>query len=86
MFDVFCIRIYQQCEWWRLTYKYFDVFTCWYTAEFVLDTTKISAVIGKVATLINYAKSDLIDWHLAFIRLPAAATGGVLGAKAILYF
>jgi uncharacterized membrane protein YfcA len=54
--------------------------------EFALGTTKMSATIGKIAALINYAKSGLINWHLAFVGLPAAVIGGVLGTKAILYF
>ncbi|MDR1461244.1 MAG: TSUP family transporter [Campylobacteraceae bacterium] len=54
--------------------------------EFALGTTKMSATIGKIAALINYAKNALIDWRLAFAGLPAAIIGGVLGTKAILYF
>ncbi|MDR1976120.1 MAG: TSUP family transporter [Campylobacteraceae bacterium] len=54
--------------------------------EFALGTTKMSATIGKIAALINYAKNGLINWRLAFVGLPAAIIGGALGTKAILYF
>jgi uncharacterized membrane protein YfcA len=54
--------------------------------EFALGTTKMSATIGKIAALINYAKGGFINCHLAFVGLPAAIVGGVLGTKAILYF
>jgi uncharacterized membrane protein YfcA len=54
--------------------------------EFALGTTKMSATIGKIAALINYAKNGFINWRLAFVGLPAAIAGGVLGTKAILYF
>jgi uncharacterized membrane protein YfcA len=54
--------------------------------EFALGTTKMSATIGKIAALINYAKNGFINWRLAFAGLPAAIIGGVLGTKVILYF
>ncbi|MDR2081610.1 MAG: TSUP family transporter [Campylobacteraceae bacterium] len=54
--------------------------------EFALGTAKMSATTGKIAALINYAKSGFINWRLALVGLPAAVIGGTLGTKAILYF
>ncbi|MDR1007348.1 MAG: TSUP family transporter [Campylobacteraceae bacterium] len=54
--------------------------------EFALGTTKMSATIGKIAALVNYAKNGFINWRLAFFGLPTAIIGGILGTKAILYF
>lgn len=54
--------------------------------EFALGTTKMSATIGKIASLINYAKNSLVDWRVSFVGVPAAIIGGALGTRAILFF